>query len=46
MSAYSPAELLERGLEAAHGNLMSKPFNPDQLVAAVRHILGEEITDA
>lgn len=46
MSAYSPAELLERGLEAAHGNLMSKPFNPDDLVAAVRHILGEETTDA
>jgi CheY-like chemotaxis protein len=46
MSAYSPAELLERGLEAAHENLMSKPFNPDQLVAAVRHILGEATTDA
>ena len=46
MSAYSPAELLERGLEAAHGNLMSKPFNPDQLVAAVRQILGEETGDA
>jgi len=46
MSAYSPAELLEHGLEAAHGDLMSKPFAPDELVAAVRHALGEEISDA
>ena len=46
MSAYSPAELLERGFEPTHADLMSKPFDPDQLLAAVRHILGEETKDA
>jgi CheY-like chemotaxis protein len=46
MSAYSPAELLERGFEATNADLMSKPFDPDQLLAAVRHILGDETNNA
>lgn len=41
MSGYSPAEMLDHGVEAPHTNLVPKPFDPDQLLAAVRRILGE-----
>jgi two-component system, cell cycle sensor histidine kinase and response regulator CckA len=39
MSAYSPEDLLARGLEAHHGELLSKPFGAEQLLAAVGRIL-------
>jgi DNA-binding NtrC family response regulator len=41
MSGYSPAEMLDHGVEARHTNLVPKPFDPDQLLAAVRRILGD-----
>ena len=42
MTGYTPAELLARGLEAAHGKLLTKPFLPETLLAAVQKALGSE----
>jgi CheY-like chemotaxis protein len=40
MTGYTPAELLARGLEASHGTLVTKPFNPATLIDAMRAALG------
>jgi two-component system, cell cycle sensor histidine kinase and response regulator CckA len=42
MSGFSPAEMLDRGVQAPHTDLVPKPFDPDQLLAAVRRMLGDE----
>jgi two-component system cell cycle sensor histidine kinase/response regulator CckA len=42
MSAFTPADLLARGLEASHGEVVPKPFNADQLLAAVARILNRD----
>jgi CheY-like chemotaxis protein len=39
MTGYTPAELLARGLEAEHGALVTKPFDVETLLAAVRKAL-------
>ena len=39
LTGYTPAELLARGLEAAHGELLTKPFGPETLLAAVQKLL-------
>jgi two-component system cell cycle sensor histidine kinase/response regulator CckA len=39
MSGYTPTDLLARGLQAEHASLVTKPFNGDALVAAVRKAL-------
>jgi CheY-like chemotaxis protein len=41
MSGYSPAEMLDHGVAAPHTCVVPKPFDPDQLLAAVRRILGD-----
>jgi len=46
LSAYAPTDLLARGLEAPHGEILSKPFGAEQLLAAVRRVCGEEPQDA
>ena len=38
MSGYSPVEMLDHGLEAPHTYVLPKPFDPDQLLTAVRRI--------
>jgi len=40
MSGYSPAEMMDHGVEAPHTYVVPKPFDPDQLLAAVQRILG------
>ena len=35
MSGYGPADLLARGLEATHGDLLTKPFSQDRLLKVV-----------
>ena len=45
MSGYTPAEMLDRGVEAPHTSVVPKPFDPDQLLAAVRRLFGEGIGD-
>ena len=42
MSGYSPAEMHDHGVETPHTNLVPKPFDPDQLLAAVRRVLGDK----
>ena len=39
MTGYTRADLLARGLEAEHADLVTKPFNGDALVAIVRKAL-------
>jgi CheY-like chemotaxis protein len=40
MSGYTPADLVARGLEASLGELLTKPFSQETLLAAVRRALG------
>jgi CheY-like chemotaxis protein len=40
MTGYTPSDLLARGLQAEHGALVTKPFDPERLLAAVRKALG------
>jgi two-component system, cell cycle sensor histidine kinase and response regulator CckA len=40
MSGYTPADLLARGLEASLGELLTKPFSRESLLAVVRRALG------
>ena len=42
MSGYSPAEMLDHGVQAPNTYVVPKPFDPEQLLAAVQHILGAE----
>ena len=42
MTGYTPADLLARGLEVSHGEVLTKPFSRETLVAAVRGVLGPE----
>ena len=39
MSAFGPADLLRRGLVLAHGHLLTKPFDPDELLGLVRRLI-------
>ena len=39
MSGYTPADLLARGLEASHGQLLTKPFDPTTLLDQVQHAI-------
>jgi len=41
MTGYTHADLLARGLEATHGELLTKPFHNDVLLEAVRRVLHE-----
>jgi DNA-binding NtrC family response regulator len=41
MSGYTPAEMLDRGVEAPHTMVVPKPFDADQLLAAVGRLFGE-----
>ena len=45
MSGYTPAEMVDRGVQAPHTSVVPKPFDADQLLAAVRRLFGEEISD-
>jgi hypothetical protein len=40
MTVYTPADLLARGLED-HGQLVTRPFHPNDLLAATRTALRE-----
>src|SRR5215212_1626368 len=40
MTGYTPADLLARGLEATHGDLVTKPFSSESLLEAVWKALG------
>src|SRR5690349_4821283 len=40
MTGYTPTELLKRGLQASHGELLTKPLDPGRLLATVRKALG------
>jgi DNA-binding response OmpR family regulator len=40
MTGYSTKELLVRGIEAAPGEVVTKPFDADTLIAAVRKAQG------
>ena len=40
VSGYTSQDLLARGLEAAHGWLLTKPFSPETLLGAVGKALG------
>jgi two-component system, cell cycle sensor histidine kinase and response regulator CckA len=40
MTGYTPADLLARGLEATHGDLLTKPFSSETLLKAVWKALG------
>jgi DNA-binding response OmpR family regulator len=46
LTGYSPSDLSARGLDASHGESLSKPFGADQLLAVVRHLCGDEARDA
>jgi two-component system cell cycle sensor histidine kinase/response regulator CckA len=41
MTGYTQAGLLERGLQATHGQLLTKPFDGPELIAALRAASGE-----
>ncbi|MGN6390699.1 MAG: response regulator [Gemmatimonadales bacterium] len=41
MTGYTQSDLLARGLQATHGKLVTKPFQGEALVAAVRAALEE-----
>jgi CheY-like chemotaxis protein len=41
MTGYTPMDLLARGLQATHGMLLTKPFDGETLIAAVRAALEE-----
>src|SRR3954454_15741807 len=38
MSAFSPEDLARRGLVLAHGDLLTKPFAPGELLGLVRRL--------
>jgi CheY-like chemotaxis protein len=40
VSGYTPADLAARGLDASQGELLTKPFSQETLLAAVRRALG------
>jgi two-component system cell cycle sensor histidine kinase/response regulator CckA len=39
MSGYSTHDLMTRGLELSHGHLLTKPFQPGQLLGLVRQLI-------
>jgi two-component system cell cycle sensor histidine kinase/response regulator CckA len=39
MSGFSSEDLFRRGLELSHGRLLTKPFEPEELLALVRQLL-------
>jgi CheY-like chemotaxis protein len=39
MSAFAPEDLARRGLALSHGHLLTKPFEPEQLLGLVRSLL-------
>jgi CheY-like chemotaxis protein len=39
MSAFTPCDLLARGLEASHGKLLTKPFDQITLLHQVQHAI-------
>ena len=41
MSGYTPAEMLDRGVEAPNTSIVPKPFDADQRLAAVRRLFGD-----
>jgi DNA-binding NtrC family response regulator len=45
MTGYTPTELLERGLQASHGELLTKPLEPGRLLATVSTALEAEMAD-
>jgi len=38
---YTPSELLERGLQASHGELLTKPLDPGRLLTIVPNAPGD-----